>query len=394
MTLKKWRMKMLEDNNHKLKPSRFNRIKALIKKESYQIIKDPSSILIAFIFPMVLLFIYGVGVSLDMNNLKIGVVLEENNSDTLSFYNSIKNSKYIIASVAKNQKEFESQITAGELRGIVNVPFYFSQFLRRYPDKVAPIYVISDGSETNTAHFVKNYIMGCWLKWRTQNYINSGAPAGGKINMQQRVWYNEELNSRHFLIPGSIAIIMTLIGTLLTALVVAREWERGTIEALMATPVTMREIYISKTIAYFLLGMFSMVLCTIISRFVFLVPFRGSFIALLVVSATFLLTALGTGLFISTKTKNQFLASQIAIVSAFLPAFMLSGFIFEISSMPFIIRCITYLVPARYMVSCLKTLFLVGNAWGLLITNVVIMAVIIVILFTVLFRNKTKRLDV
>lgn len=373
--------------------SKLKRIKALIKKEFYQIIRDPSSILIAFIFPLILLFIYGVGVSLDIDNLKVGVVMEDTNSDAQSFMLSMRNSRYFSLTVDRDKEKLQKDLVAGKLRGIVTIPFYFSQYKERHPEKTAPIFVVADGSEPNTANFVQNYVLGVWDTWNIEKGINDGVKNASIINIQPRFWFNDQLDSRYFLIPGSIAIIMTLIGSLLTALVVSREWERGTMEALMTTPVTMRDIYISKIIAYFCLGLISMLICAIVSIFIFEVPFRGSILALTLVSAIFLLTALGIGMLISTLTKNQFLASQISIITAFLPAFMLSGFIFEISSMPLIIRIITYIVPARYMVSSLQTLFLVGNVWELLLFNIGIMSVIGIVFFLIIFTRTVKRLD-
>lgn len=371
---------------------RFGILRALVIKEFYQIIRDSSTILIAFIFPLILLFIYGVAVSLDMNNLKVGVVLEDTTPKATSFLSSLTDSKYFSVQIARDKYDIQKKVVSGELRGMVTIPFYFSEFTLR-PDKYGPIYVVADGSETNTANFVQNYVAGAWDKWLTQEMLQMGGITYPSINVEQRFWYNEEINSRHFLLPGSIAIIMTLIGSLLTALVVAREWERGTIEALMATPITMGYIYVAKLAAYFFLGIGSMILCTIISIFLFGVPFRGSFFVLFVVSSVFLLTALGSGLLISTLTRNQFLASQMSLVTAFLPAFMLSGFIFEISSMPFFIRILTYFIPAKYMVSSLLSLFLVGNVWRLLLINTLIMGIIVLILFSVIFFQTRKRLD-
>lgn len=372
--------------------NKIKRIRALFIKEFYQIIRDSSSILIAFIFPLILLFIYGFGVSLDINHLKVGVVLQDTNPDANNFFLSMKNSKYFSVNVERDQKILEKELIAGKIRGLVVLPFYFSNYDKR-PDRVAPIYSIADGSDPNTANFLQNYIEGAWQKSLTQAALNTGNQTLPFINIQPRFWFNETLNSRHFLIPGSIAIIMTLIGSLLTALVIAREWERGTIEALMATPVTMREIFLSKTLAYFLLGMVSMLICTVISITLFKVPFRGSILSLTLVSSVFLLTALGTGLLISKLAKNQFLASQMAIVISFLPAYMLSGFIFEISSMPLIIRGLTYIFPAKYMVTCLQSLFLVGNVWRLLLINLIVMLFIVFILFFIIYLKPKKRLQ-
>jgi ABC-2 type transport system permease protein len=195
------------------------------------------------------------------------------------------------------------------------------------------------------------------------------------------------------LIPGSLAIIMTLIGTLLTALVVAREWERGTMEAMMSTTVGIVELVVGKLIPYFLLGMISMTICVVIAVFGYDVPFRGSWWLLGIVSATFLFCALGIGLLISTVSRNQIVASQISIVVGFLPAYILSGFIFEIASMPLIIRLLTYLMPARYFVQCLQTLFLVGNVWSLVLFNLIPMFAAGLIFFIITARKTVKRLD-
>ena len=299
------------------KSESFRRIRALIKKEFYQIIRDPSSILISVVLPLILLFVYGFGVSLDMNNLKIGLVMEDTAPDAQSFAKSLINSRYFNVQVARHRHEFEDEIIKGNIRGIVVIPSYFSQFRERQ-DNLAPIQVIADGSEPNTASFVQNYVAGAWLNWLQQESISSDLTGLPKVNTQTRFWYNEELESRNFLMPGSLAIVMTLIGTLLTALVVSREWEKGTMETLMATPVHISELLIGKLVPYFFLGMFSMAICFIVSVFFYDVPFRGSLLLLILVSAVYLLTALALGLLISTLAKNQFVAAQAAMVTAFL----------------------------------------------------------------------------
>jgi ABC-2 type transport system permease protein len=369
------------------------RLLALIRKEAIQIIRDPSSILIAFIFPLLLLFIYGYGVSLDMDHLKIGIALEDRRPPAEDFAFSLQHSTYFDPVISMNQKELSHKVMTGELDGFVVIPFYFSYYKALDPDQKGPFYVVADGSAPNTASFVENYVRGAFGNWIEQQRAMQGRVTTGQVVVSPRYWYNEELNSRYFLLPGSIGIIMALIGTLLTALVVAREWERGTVEALMATPVTMGEIITSKMICYLVLGLGSMTICTLITIFFYGVPFRGSFLALLAVSAVFLLAALETGLLISFATRSQFLASQVAIVSAFLPAFILSGFIFEISSMPDIIQAVAHMLPAKYLVSSLQTLFLVGDVWALLLTNMAVMGLIAVILLLMIARRAKKRLD-
>lgn len=368
------------------------RLKALIIKEFFQIIRDPSSLLICVGLPSLLMFIYGFGVSLDLNHLRIGVVLEDTSPDAQSFLESMMNSRYFDVTVVRDRRELTDDLLSGKIRGFVVIPSYFSAFRFRENTK-APIQVIADGSETNTANFVQNYVRGAWENWLQEQSLTKSLHNRQFVRTQPRFWYNEELHSRNFLIPGSLAIIMTLIGTLLTALVVSREWERGTMEALMSTPVNIFELLIGKLIPYFILGMGSMTMCVCIAIFFYAVPFRGSFLMLGLVSSVFLFPALALGLLISTIARNQFAASQAAIVSAFLPAFMLSGFIFEIASMPLPIRAITYILPARYFVSSLQTLFLVGNVWSLLLFNLLPMLGMGLFFCLLILRKTVKRLD-
>lgn len=376
----------LADNNS------LRRLKALFIKEFFQIIRDPSSILISLILPLILLFIYGVGVSLDINHLKIGVILEDKSPEAISFVQSLTDSKYFDVKIAENREILNEDIVKGYIRGIVVIPSYFTAFSYRQ-NYIAPIQVIADGSEPNTANFVQNYVRAAWLVWLQTEQISKKLQFPSFVNVQPRYWYNEELRSQNFLVPGSLAIIMTLIGTLLTALVIAREWERGTMEALMSTPVTIYEIIIGKLVPYFCLGMLSMTLCVIVAIFIYKIPFRGSFILLGIASSVFLISALGIGLLISTVSRNQFVAAQAAMVAAFLPGFILSGFIFEISSMPLWIQAVTWLIPARYFVTSLQTLFLAGNVKSLLFGSILCMIIFSIVIFFIIDRISVKRLD-
>ena len=368
------------------------RIGALIHKEFYQIIRDPSSIIICVVLPLILMFLYGSAVSLTIDHLKIGLVLEDTSPLARSFAESLTSSPYFDVTVARDRRDLTEPLLRGSIRGFVIVPSYFSDFAFR--GDTAPIQVVADGSETNTANFVHNYVAGAWLNWLNIQKIAQGLPSPPPaVGIQSRFWYNEQLESRYFLIPGSLALTMTLIGTLLTALVVSREWERGTMEALLSTPIHMLEMLVSKLIAYFMLGMISMLISFSIAVFFYQVPFRGSFLVLMFIAAIFLLSALGMGLFISSWARSQFVASQMAMMTAYMPAFMLSGFIFEIASMPAWIRFVTYFVPARYFVSSLQTLFLVGNVWPLLIFNLVPMAAVGALFFYLTLRNTRKDLE-
>lgn len=369
------------------------RLNALIRKEFLQMIHDPSSILIAVVLPLILMFIYGYGINLDNNTIKVGLVLEERTPEIVSLATSFTNSRFLVVKEGNDRREFIPELVAGKLRGIIVIPRYFSATIAQGLES-AKVQVIADGSEPNTALFVQNYAQGVVNNWLIHRMEDQGIePQGPMIDTVSRVWYNPELKSRNFLIPGSIALIITLIGTMLTALVVAREWERGTMEALMATPVTSTEIILGKLIPYFLLGLMSMTLCWCIAVLFYGVPFRGSFLALLMVTSLYLLCSLGLGLLISTISRDQFLASQLALTTAFLPAFMLSGFIFEIDSMPTPIQAFTYILPVRYFVTSLQTLFLAGNIWPLLLKCMGAMGIVGIIYFLLIAYKTSSRLD-
>lgn len=369
--------------------SRIRRFTALVRKESYQAIRDPSTILIAFVLPLILLFLFGYGVSLDTTRTRIGLVLEQTTPLTQDLAASFRASRYFSVTVGRDRRMFHDNLVLGNVRGIVVIPADFATDFAagNHPQ----IQVLVDGSDPNTANFVQNYVQGTVANWERQRQSETVA-AGPPISIEQRFWFNPELTSRNFLVPGSIAIVMTLVGTLLTSLVVAREWERGTMEAMMATPVTSAELLAGKILPYFLLGLTSMTLCVLLAVFLFGVPFRGSIAALYALSAAFLIPSLGQGLLISTATKNQFLASQLALISAFLPAFLLSGFLFEINSMPEIIQWITVIVPARYLIPSLQTVFLAGDIWPMFARSIAIMLTIGGIMFVLAARSTRKRI--
>lgn len=368
------------------------RVRALIIKEAYQIVKDPSTILISVFLPLFLLFLYGYGVSLDLNHLRLGLVMEDTAPDAQRLAASFKGSTYFDLKIVRDRRELLDDLERGSIRGFVVIPSYFSEF-RRLNDVVAPIQVVGDGSEPNTATFVQNYAAGAFENWLIQESISYDLKGLPLVRPSSRVWYNEQLESRYFLLSGSLAIIMTLIGTLLTALVVSREWERGTMEALMSTSVTTFELVIGKLIPYFVLGMISMLICIVVSVLIFGLPLRGSLWLLILVSAVFLIGALALGLLISTVSRNQVVAYQISMVTGFLPAYILSGFLFEIASMPWPIQLLTYVLPARYFVQSLQTLFLVGNVWSLIFSNILAMGLVGVIFFIMTARKTKKRLD-
>ncbi|APG94703.1 ABC transporter permease [Sinorhizobium americanum] len=368
---------------------RARRFAALVRKETYQVVRDPSSILIAFVLPLILLFLFGYGVSLDTTQTRIGLVVEEATPLTRDLAASFQASRYFAVVNGRDRREFGDDLVLGRVRGIVVIPARFAA--DHAAGRNPAVQVIVDGSDPNTANFVQNYAQGTVANWERQ-LASEGQGHVPAIAAEQRFWFNPELTSRNFLVPGSIAIVMTLVGTLLTSLVVAREWERGTMEAMMATPVSAAELLAGKLLPYFILGLTSMTLCVLLAVFLFGVPFRGSTIALYALSAVFLMPALGQGLVISAVTKNQFLASQLALITAFLPAFLLSGFLFEINSMPTAIQWITYVVPARYLIPSLQTVFLAGDIWPMFARAIAVMFLIGCVFFALAARSTRKRI--
>lgn len=373
-------------------PSGWRRLRALIWKESIQIISDPSSILIAFVLPVLLLFLYGYAVSLDSTKIKLGLALEDRSPDVESLIAAFRNSPYFILSVSFSRKELERDLVAGRIRGLVVVPADFSR-QHYWQDGRPALQVIADGSEPTTANFVQNYALGVTELWLHEWAMETGRPMPVTVTVEPQMWFNPSRESKNYIVPGSIAIIITMIGTLLTAMVVAREWERGTMEAMMATPVRIQEIILGKLLPYFGLGLGSMLFCTLAATFIFQAPFRGSFLSLFVFTSLFLFTCLGIGLLVSTLAKSQFVAGQFALVLGFLPAVQLSGFIFEISSMPPIIQGLTYLFPARYFVQGLQSIFLAGDVVSILASNGAVLAGFSALLFLLNARVTRKRLE-
>lgn len=361
-------------------PPSARRYLALFTKETRQILRDPSTALIAFVLPLILLFLFGYAVNLDTPRTRIGIDRRDTSEAAASLAHDFASSRWFDVVDTNPVTTLSHELVAGRIRGIVVIPDGFG---RDTAQGRGTLQLITDGSLPNTAGFVATYAEGVRAHWTSERALTQGQTPSGTartenrstppITIEHRYWFNPELTSRYFLVPGSIAVVMTMIGTLLTALVVAREWERGTLEGLMATPIGMGEFIITKIVPYFLLALCSMTLCTLLAVFQFGVPFRGSPWALLAISAAFLLPALGQGLLISAATKNQFVASQISLITAFLPTMLLSGFLFEIPSMPAPIRLITYLVPARYLIPQLQTVFLAGDDWGLYLPNMAIL---------------------
>jgi ABC-2 type transport system permease protein len=367
------------------------RLRGMVRKEALQILRDPSSIAIAFVMPLVLLLLFGYGVSLDARNIPLAMVVERADANSASLVGAFQRSDYFETQVYNNIQTAQQAFDRREVFGIVWLRDNFSE--RLLSQGGAPIGVIVNGVDANQARITEGYIQGVWQVWLNSYARSQGVELTLPVELEPRIWFNAAVRSRDFLVPGLIAVIMTLIGALLTSMVVAREWERGTMEALMVTPVRIGELVVGKLAPYFILGMGGMLLSVAMALWLFEVPLRGSFWALTGASALFMMVSLGMGLLISVVAKNQFVAGQISIVATFLPAFILSGFIFQISSMPEPIQLVTHLIPARYFVAILQTLFLAGNIWPIVLANSAALALMMLFFLGLARRKMHKRLD-
>jgi ABC-2 type transport system permease protein len=364
---------------------------ALVRKEFLQIARDPSALMIALCLPLLLLFIFGYGVNLDSSRPAVGLVVQADGAVASALSDALAGSKFFDLSSAKSRQELSGALMTGGLRGLVVIPPDLQRDFQG--GREASVQVITDGTEPNSALFVRNYAVGA-LRGAYERDRQASGRAGPEalIAIEGRHWYNQELKSRNFLVPGSLAIVMTLVGVMLTSLVISREWERGTMEALMATPVTIGQIIASKLLAYYLLALMSAFLSWAVAVLWYEVPFRGSLLALLALSTVYLLGALGQGLLISTLSKSQFVSAQWAIITGFLPSFMFSGFVFELASIPSPFQEATYAVAARYLVPCLQTIFLVGDVWPLFWRSMASMAAVAAVFYLLTLKKTVKRI--
>ena len=345
------------------------RMHGLILKEIKQIIRDPSAILIAFLMPVVLLIVNGFGISFDANHMKVAVVIAAPEESVRGMLQALKASPYLDPIAMADTHAAEAAVVQGDVRGMLVVREDFSQRMARSSRWPAPAELAVNATDPNTARILEGYISGALGTWIGGQSIERRLAVSGDIELQHRYWFNPELRSADAIVPGIIAMIMTMTGTLLTALIVAREWERGTMESMLASPAGMAELTFAKLGCYFVLGMGSMAMSVLMAIGLFGLPFRGGIPALMAASALFLVFALGLGLFISTLARNQFVAAQVAFLATMLPAMMLSGMLFDIASMPRWLQIVTYAVPARYLVSILQTLFLAGDVWAVVMPN-------------------------
>jgi len=370
---------MTADHASQRRRGRLRRIAALIRKETYQVFRDPSSITVGIIMPMMLLVLFGYGLSFDIKNLPLAIVMEEASAEARGAASGFELSGYFKTVPVKTMAEAEHLLLNKTVNAIVRIP---PDFARQVAIGLPEIQILVHGTDSNTARISLRYAQGAIGVWMAREAARGRVIAAAPINLESRLWFNDANNSTYFLVPGLIVLVMTLIGALLTSLVVAREWERGTFEALFVTPVRPGEILLGKTVPYFVLGLLGLALSVIGSKVLFGVPLRGSIIILVFVSSLYLLVALGIGLLISSVTKSQFIASQLTMILTYIPAMMLSGFMFDLRSMPWAIQVVTYIFPARYFVALLQTLFLAGDIRNIILPNAAVLALMATLLMT------------
>jgi len=365
----------------------FKRFLAVAYKEFLQIFRDIRILIMAFAVPLLLLILFGYAVTLDINNLPLGMYDQDNSQESRELMASLIQSGYFsIENYAGSYQELQGLIEKGKIKIALVIPEDFSRKIKS-GGKVE-IQTLLDGSDANTATIGSGYLSGV-LQLFSQKFTRSSYRP--LIEGRIRIWYNQELKSKNFIIPGLIAVIMMIIGALLTSLIIAREWERGTMEQLIATPIKSSELIFGKLVPYFVIGMIDLLVAVLLGGLIFKVPFRGNFLFMFLVSGIFLVGALGIGMFISILTKSQQLAYQMAMLTSFLPAYILSGFIFPIFSMPLSLRIITHIVPARYYIRILQGVFLKGNGliiMGLEVLLLSIFALLMLFIANLIFKKR------
>jgi ABC-2 type transport system permease protein len=376
---------------------RLTRLLAVARKEVVQIVRDSRSLIIVVLMPAVLVLLFGYGVNLDLKGMPVYVLDQDGSQQSQDMLKHFQASEYFhVERVVNGYPELTRALDDGDAKMGIVIPWDFSQ--RLSDDRPVEVQALVDGSDDNTANVLIGYAQAVVQGYSAQIQIDWLRARGLSIqpaamSVETRTWYNEDLESSAFIIPGVLALVMSVIGAFLTSLTIAREWERGTMEQLISTPVTAMEIMLGKLAPYFVLGMLDTVISATIAIYWFHVPFRGSWVTLMGASALFMVVVLAMGFLISVLAKNQFAASQIALLITFLPAFLLSGFLFSIEQMPIALQWITRILPARYYVSALKEIFLKGTPARMLSAELIPLAVFALVLAVVATRSFHKRLE-
>jgi ABC-2 type transport system permease protein len=373
---------------------RWRRLLAVARKEAIQIRRDARSLAMAFAIPMLLIVMYGHALTLDVDDLRTIVYDQDGSEASREFLRGFTRSGYFsVVQTARAFGEVERALDTGRAQLALVVPVHFARDLDL--GRRVAVQALLDGSDANTATIATGYVDAIARRYSERLAVEH-APVSRRpppVEGRLRVWYNADLQSKNFIVPGLIAVIMMVIAAMLTSLAVAREWERGTMEQLIATPIRVGELVVGKLLPYFAIGVLDVSLAAGAAVFVFGVPFRGSAALLVVVSMVFLLGAVSLGLLISIKTRSQLLASQMAMLTTFLPSFLLSGFAYEIANMPRALQLVTYAVPARYFVTAIKAIFLKGVGLGVLWPEGVLLLLFASLVTTLAVRGFRKSLE-
>lgn len=375
---------------------KYRRFAAVASKEIIQIVRDTRSLVIVLIMPVILVLLFGYGVSLDIKHLPMYVYDRDGSQQSQDLLKRFQASTYFdLVRAVDNYPALVRAIDDGHAKLGIVIPPDFSEQLRS--GQPVSVQAIVDATDDNSANVAVNYsqaVIGGFSQDVQVDWLRDRGATGVQmpVNVEARTWYNEDLESSAFIVPGVLALVMSVIGAFLTSLTIAREWERGSMEQLVSTPVTALEIMLGKLVPYFVIGMVDLGVCTAVAIYWFKVPFRGNILTLFLASAMFLVVVLSLGFFISVIAKNQLAASQIALIATFLPAFLLSGFLFAIEQMPKVIQYITRVLPARYYVSALKKIFLKGTPVNLLHGELIPLAIFAVLLAALATRAFHKRL--
>lgn len=376
-----------------MKPGGFaTRFSALLRKEVRQLLRDPSNLAVGLMMPVVMILLFGYGLSFDVSNTPVAVVLDDSSPMAHEAVAGLQGSPFLAPVRVQGMAEAERMMRKGEIDAIVRIPIDFS---RRIDTGDARIQLVLNGVDAVTASAVDAYVRGATATWarHLEDRAGSKAAASGSVEIVQRTWFNEAANSTWYLVPGLIVLIMTLIGAFLTSLLIAREWERGTLESLFVTPVRPSELVLAKLTPYLLVGATDLVLCLLAAEFLFEVPMRGSLLIIIATSLLYLTVSLLLGLFISGATRNQFQASQLALLISFMPALMLSGFIFDLRNVPSAIQWISQLLPATHFMSVIKTLYLAGDHWPTIMRSAGVLSAYALLLAWGTQRTLRKTLD-
>ena len=372
------------------------RLFAIARKECLHIVRDPRSLAMAIALPMIMLFLFGYALTLDVDRVPLVVWDESHSPASRDFVSRFTGSRYFaLRGYVTNYRDVERAIDRREAVGALVIPNDFARAIEG--GRRGAVQCIVNGTDSNTATIVIGYANFVVSAYSLEVTVNDVVRAGGvspsqPVDMRPRVWFNEDLASRNYIVPGLIAVIMMGIAALLTSLTVAREWERGTMEQLISTPVRGPELVLGKLLPYFAIGVIDVTLSILMGEFVYDVPLRGSVVLLFAMAGVFLAGALSLGLFISIVSKTQLLANQIALVLTFLPAFLLSGFVYPIANMPAAIRPVTYVIPARYLVALLKGIYLKGVGLDVLAGEAALLAVFGAVMVALSVLGFKKRL--